>query len=126
MPTRPRLFRRPIDGAIEWLGEADLTVEECYQPPKRGPRGPVAADGHAAESVLKELLKGGSIPAVDVMKEAKAYGLSEHTMRRAKQGLNVEAIKIGHIWHWRFPNAPRQEGQPENVVTLPTPIPGMA
>lgn len=107
MPPRPRLFRRPIDGAIQWLGESALTVEECYQPTRRkGAHGPVAADRGMAESLLKELLKGGSVPAVEVLKEGKAYGISEMTVRRAKQALGVEAIRIGYggAWHWRLPD----------------------
>ncbi len=102
----PRLFRRPLDGAIEWLGESGMSIEECYQPPRRGARGPIAADRGIAESLLKEVLKGGSVPATDIMKEAKAHGLSEMTVRRAKEAVGAEALKIGHIWHWRLPHTP--------------------
>ena len=56
MPPRPRLFRRPLNGAIEWLGESGMTIEECYQPPRRGAHGPAPADRHAAESVLSSVL----------------------------------------------------------------------
>jgi putative DNA primase/helicase len=124
IPPMPRMFRRPIDAAIEWLGESALTIEECYQPPRRGARGPIAADRQFAQNLLKELLTGGSVSAVDVMKEAKEHGLSEITMRRAKQELGVETVKIGHTWHWRFPNKTSESTEPGmSTQTLPVTVP---
>lgn len=112
----PRMFRRPLDGAIEWLGESGMTIEECYQPSRRkGAHGPVAGDRAMAESLLTELLTGGSVPTTEVLKEAKAHGISEMTMRRAKQALGVEAIRIGYggIWHWRLPSGkPTEQANP--------------
>jgi putative DNA primase/helicase len=114
IPPMPRMFRRPIDGAIQWLSESALTIEECYSP-RQGLRGRPALDRGTAEALLKDLLKGGSVTAVEVIKEAKAAGLSEMTIRRAKADLGVEAVKIGHAWYWRFPNTPTgtpdEEGQ---------------
>jgi hypothetical protein len=108
MPPASRLFRRPLDGAIQWLGEAGITVEECYQPPKRGSGGVVPAARLEAEAFLKELLKGGSVRVTEVMQQAKAQGLGEITVRRAKQDLGVESLKIGYQgdWYWRLPNTP--------------------
>lgn len=108
MPPAPRLFRRPLDGAIEWLGEAGITVEECFQPPKRGSGGTVPAARMQAEALLKELLRGGSVRVTEVVREAKAQGIGEITIRRAKQALGVESLKIGYQgdWYWRLPNTP--------------------
>ena len=69
MPPAPRLFRRPLDGAIEWLGEAGITVEECFQPPKRGSGGTVPAARMQAEALLKELLRGGSVRVTEVVRD---------------------------------------------------------
>lgn len=108
IPPVPRLFRRPLDGAIQWLGEAGITVEECFQPPKRGSGGTVAAARMEAEALLKDLLRGGSVRVPEIMREAKAHGIGEITLRRAKQALGVESVKIGYQgdWYWRLPNTP--------------------
>lgn len=100
----PRLFRRPLDGAIEWLGESALSIEECYRPSKTTGPGRPAMDRGVAEGFLKDLLRGGSVPASEVMAEARAAGLSEITVRRAKADLGIEAVKIATCWYWRFPN----------------------
>ena len=130
IPPMPRLFRRPIDGAIAWKGESALTIEECYQPSRRGTKhGPLATHQALAEGILKELLAGGSVPAVDVMDEAKTHNVSENTMRRAKQALGIEAVKIGHTWYWRFPNTPvtsRQQDAPVPVPPHTMPLPSNA
>lgn len=107
IPPTPRLFRRPMDSAIQWLGESGVTIEECYQPPKRG-GGTVPAARLEAEVFLKELLKGGSVRVSEVVSEAKAQGIGEMTIRRAKLALGVESLKIGYQgdWYWRLPNRP--------------------
>ena len=99
----PRLFRRPLDGAIEWIGESALTVEDCYSSTKA--RGPVASARIEAEGMLREMLSGGSVPVTEILQEARGLGIGEITMRRAKQTLGVESIKIGYdgLWHWRLP-----------------------
>jgi putative DNA primase/helicase len=118
MPPAPRLFRRPLDGAIQWLGEAGITVEECFQPPKRGGGGVVAGARLEAEALLKELLKGGSVRVTEVVREAKVHGIGEITVRRAKQALGVESLKIGYQgdWYWRLPNAPVAGAKPDQTV----------
>jgi len=130
IPPLPRLFRRPIDGAIQWKGESALTIEECYQPSRiGGKRGPLATHQAIAESLLREMLAGGSVPSMDVMGEAKTHSLSEHTMRRAKQALGIETVKIGHIWYWRFPNhSGDQTDQPAHLPapSRTMPLPGSA
>jgi putative DNA primase/helicase len=102
----PRLFRRPVDGAIRWLGETSISVEDCFAGTRVGARGPLPSARAEAEAMLRELLKGGSVPMVDVMMEAKALGIGEMTVRRAKQALGVESVKIGYDgrWFWRLPN----------------------
>src|SRR5699024_955540 len=58
----PLLFRRPKDAAIHWFGESALGIEDCLAVGKGGPRGPIAEGRQEAEALLRQLLKGGSVP----------------------------------------------------------------
>ncbi len=118
IPPAPRLFRRPVDAAIQWLGEASITVEECYQTPKRGSGTTVAASRMQAEALLRDLLRGGSVRVPEIMREAKSHGIGELTLRRAKQALGVESLKIGYQgdWFWRLPDKPVEEAKDDGEV----------
>jgi hypothetical protein len=64
-----------------------------------------------AQEFLRDVLSSGSKPVNDVRKEAKAAGIAETTLRRAKDRLGVVASKtsISGGWEWRFPDV--EDGQ---------------
>lgn len=120
----PRLFRRPLDAAIRWFGESGVGIDECFASASGGKRGPQPQDREEAEQMLREMLRGGTVPVTEVMAEAKRLGFSVATMRRAKKALGIEAVKIGYArgWQWRFPLMPSLDGPAEGAQVSPRPV----
>lgn len=59
-----------------------------------------------AERFLAELLTEGPVPSVQVMKDAKANGITERTLWRAKRALTIRAERIPRgkgAWFWSLP-----------------------
>jgi hypothetical protein len=57
-----------------------------------------------AKGFLTSLLEDGPMPATEVQSNARGAGYSIATIRRAKDALKVEAVKIGKgRWEWRLP-----------------------
>jgi len=57
-----------------------------------------------AKRFLKSLLEDGPMPATEVQSNARGAGYSIATIRRAKDALKVEAMRIGKgRWEWRLP-----------------------
>jgi hypothetical protein len=57
-----------------------------------------------AVEFLKEELAGGPVPSKELLKKAKAEGISEKTLRRAKSLLGVESKMQGRErWVWTLP-----------------------
>jgi AAA domain len=63
----------------------------------------------SAKTFLQELLAGGTKKSKDVEAAAKAAGIAEKTLQRAKQELGVISDKQGNGWIWKPP--PKQLGQ---------------
>jgi hypothetical protein len=61
---------------------------------------------------LEDALDSGSRPQKDVLKDARAHGISERTLRRAKAkvGVRSEKSEFGGGWEWSLP--PHKGGQP--------------
>ena len=85
---------------IAWGEEVTITADEALSPPdeERG-----AMD--EAREFLAALLADGPIPAGQVKGEARAAGIAERTLKRAKAALKVEARKAGMRggWEWVLP-----------------------
>lgn len=61
-----------------------------------------------AERFLRELLENGEVAAAEVFKAAKANGIAERTLKRAKQRLEVRVRHAGQpgqqgAWFWSLP-----------------------
>jgi putative DNA primase/helicase len=57
-----------------------------------------------AKRFLTSLLEDGPMPVKEIQANARGAGYSEATIRRAKDALKVEAIKIGKDrWEWQLP-----------------------
>ena len=61
---------------------------------------------------LKDYLREGPQPSAIVIHAAEAVGISEKTLRRAKDHLHVLATKDGNVWFWRLPKFQRWERYP--------------
>lgn len=59
-----------------------------------------------AERWLRGKLADGAEKAANILKAAKADGISERTLRRAKKTLFVASDRVGGGWLWSLPDAP--------------------
>jgi len=68
--------------------------------PKPGPAPTALTE---AQAFLRSLLTDGPRQATAVQKEAEAAGISEATLRRAKEDLGIKPKKQGKEWYWSLP-----------------------
>jgi RecA-family ATPase len=119
IPPPPLGFRRPLDAAIDWLGPADVTVEECFAVPARE-RGRTATERNDAAEFLTELLAAGPVPSSDILAQARTQGFSERTLRRAKKLLAITAAKVdGGGWTWSLPDCDGDDAGSTSRVDRP-------
>ena len=88
---------------VEWLGEttytADALLSAPIDPEERSALG-------EAKEFLREALKDAPLWSNAVKKEAREAGISEMTLRRAKEMLAVRSDKEADgSWSWRLPGA---------------------
>lgn len=79
------------DQGFEWQGEYDNTPVQAPEV-SRTPRG-------AVQEWLREALRNGPVPAVEMQKQATAKGFTERTLARAKIGVIVSK-NVGGMWVW--------------------------
>jgi len=103
-----RMCVQSMDGPLQWNREpSPITLDECFYPKAEGGK------KENAEEWLADQLKGGSVPSAEIQKRAKApnSGVSFATVRRAKEALGVEAVKIQSTWYWRLKDGKRFTGK---------------
>ena len=52
---------------------------------------------------LKGLLAHGPVLSTVVLEKAKAAGIAERTLNRAKQHLGIQSDRVDGKWHWHLP-----------------------
>ena len=106
IPPAPQMFRRPLDAPIQWLGDSEVGIEECFTNPTVRERGRAASERNDAVDFLTELLADGPVPSSEIITQARAQGFSERTLRRAKKKLGIIAIRDGALgtWRWEMPS----------------------
>lgn len=83
--------------------DADAPADPA--PAAEKPAGPVTGAVDMAAEWLLELLQAGPIGAADVLEQAKAAGMSEATVRRARKQLGkgrIETKRQGRGWVWEL------------------------
>jgi hypothetical protein len=80
------------DGQFYWTGASDLTAERILS---SGSNEESRSAIRIAEDFLRDALADGPRPSSEVQKEARAAGISQPTLNRAKQRLGVKAKKQG-------------------------------
>jgi putative DNA primase/helicase len=85
---------------IVWEGTSDLRAEDLLNPPRETKR-------DAAAEFLESALLGGPVLARELYDLAEAEGISDRTLRRAKEELGVKAFRRGEegqvgggSWWW--------------------------
>jgi putative DNA primase/helicase len=90
----------------EWGTEhVKVTANEAMQADAGG--GQAMRRRREAEQFLQERLAGGPVKHDDILADAKANGITEATLRRAKTGLGIRAEKergkMDGAWFWEIP-----------------------
>ncbi len=97
---------------VVWEGRSELTAESLVDPAAGRP----ASVLDEARSVLRTILADGPLPATVVQRQAAELGLSQSTLRRAREALRVRPRKVGPSWVWACPE-PAEGSLPDS----PTP-----
>jgi putative DNA primase/helicase len=96
-----------ITSGIAWDDkEVTITADQALAA-TRGTDKPAEAMGDALAFLRDRLGFGASVPANEMTEAAKAHGISDATLRRAKKQLGVVPDKSGYqgAWVWRIPDA---------------------
>lgn len=105
------------DQGLEWCGTSTITADELSlaQPNIQH------AQRKDAMQWLKDYLKSGPQTANAIMEAAQAVGISERTLKRAKEALHILSTQENRIWFWRLPTFQKWERYPgyEDDEALP-------
>jgi putative DNA primase/helicase len=95
------------DGRFTWTGESNLGAGDLLA--SDAPFGSANAE-EEARAFLRATLAEGPLPANAVLAAARAIGISERTLKRAKQRERVEVVRKGFgegsLWLWRYAGPP--------------------
>jgi len=94
---------RIIDGKVVWEDGPVLIAVDDLDENAETPR-------EEAKHWLQEILADGPVAAQKALKQARADGISERTLRIAKKELRVKSAKSGGGWAWTLPDQIGDEG----------------
>jgi hypothetical protein len=89
---------------LEWTGELDRDADDLLRLRRGRPAGD---DKPESAAILEEWLRDGPRSRDRLYCKARAHGISERTLHRAKGLLNAPSEVVRHngrnIWYWRMP-----------------------
>lgn len=94
------LFSLHSDTGFSWRGFCDTTASELLSG-----TGPSATKTKQAEHLLLELLKDGEVASEELLKRSSALGISERTLKIAKQNQGVVSVRKGDRWYTKLPDS---------------------
>lgn len=86
-------FELHPDAGFAWKGFCDTTVDELL-----AGRASLMSKTTQAENLLTELLTNREAASDEILSQATAIGISERTLKNAKQNLGVKSRKVGDRW----------------------------
>ena len=106
-------------GVIQWEGDSSYEASDLISPdkPRKSP-----ALTKAVEWLDKELQNGLPHLVSDIKANAKAAGISDKTLQRAKGKLNIKSVQPsgpGNPWYWKLPRNQEQKQDDSNEATIP-------
>lgn len=103
-----RIVDRDGAGSIAWEGASSLTAAQLLSMPTSSEERSALDE---AKVVLRDLLGNGPIPSKDVQRQARDAGISDATLRRAKDALGVRSIRdgFGGPWSWALSHVDAHE-----------------
>jgi hypothetical protein len=94
------------------VGTTDTTARALLRGPASGER---AVKRTAAVEWLAAFLAAGPKPVSEVEDAAGAEGISQATLRRSREALDIKPEKLGHGWVWKLPGQVAQDAQVEHL-----------
>lgn len=88
------LFSLRSDTEFSWSGFCDTTASELLTG-----SGPSTTKTEQAERLLLELLKDGEVASEELLRQSSALGISERTLKIAKQNQGVVSVRRGDRWY---------------------------
>ena len=93
---------------IVYKGKTQTTARELLEPPAEVGQGTALEE---AKGFIREALEGGrKMAAKQMFEDAKAAGIAEATLKRAKRELGVKSKRVGEEWVWYLPEPKGIEG----------------
>lgn len=99
------LFSLDSESGFSWSGFSDTTASELLSS-----SGPSITKTEQAEKLILDLADGGEISSEELLNRSSALGISERTLKIAKQNLGVTAVRRGDRWYSCLPQTV-QEGK---------------
>jgi len=92
---------------VNWLGPSTFLADELINQAEPLEERVVIND---VAHFLRTLLASGPVSAVECLRQARAAGISEKTLRRAKTRLRIESVREGEglLGHWLWVLPPRK------------------
>lgn len=88
------LFSLRSDTGFSWSGFCDTTANELL-----AGSGPSTTKTEQAERLLLVLLKDGEVASEELLRQSSALGISERTLKIAKQNQGVVSVRRGDRWY---------------------------
>lgn len=87
------VFELNCDNGFAWKGYCDATSDDILSG-----KGNLQTKTEQAEQLIRELLAEGSVPSEELFRVASDAGISERTVKIAKQNLGVVSVRDGNRW----------------------------
>ena len=89
-------FRLNKETGFEWIGELDITADDLLSGTVKGTKKQTAMD------FLEKLLADGQMAQTEIIELARQKGISDKTLRNAKDELKIKSKRVNNQWHWSF------------------------
>ena len=89
-------FRLNEETGFEWIGELDITADDLLSGTVKGTKKQTAMD------FLEKLLAEGQMAQTEIIELARHKGISDKTLRNAKDELKIKSKRVNNQWHWSF------------------------
>lgn len=89
-------FRLNEENGFEWIGELDITADDLLSGTVKGTKKQAAMD------FLENLLADGQMSQKEIIELARQKGISDKTLRNAKDELKIKSKRVNNQWHLSF------------------------
>ena len=87
-------FKLSESNGFEWIGEYDITADDLLSGVAKGTKKQTAME------FLENILADGQMAQTEIMQLAEEKGISQKTLRNAKEALNVKSKRLNNQWYW--------------------------